>query len=205
MDPEQGSTTAVTGPHRRRTLRRLAVATVLLVGVVGATFAWWGNPRLGEGSLIGPGDGMSWANDGVENTRMVVRGRPAATVSATFSIRNNGHLPFTVHGLDVADTIPWFEKQQVTFVPGILGFDRTATPVKQVTLSPGDEATVLWSLGMACQPGLSEGNSMSITTLRFRVSWLGIGTTRELPLERPITFVGDNKSQPMPGADCTSD
>lgn len=205
MDSTHGSTTPVTDPLRRRTLRRrLAVATVVLVGAVGATFVWWGNPRLGEGGLVGPGDGMSWANDGVEDTRMVVRGRPAATVRATFSIRNDGRLPFTVHGLDVADMIDWFSKQRVTFVPGAQGLDATATPVQRLTLGPGEEATVLWSLDMACQPGMSEGSYMTIDALRFKLRWLGIGATRELPLERPITFVGDDKPQPPPSADCTS-
>lgn len=184
---------------RRRRMWLLAVVAVVLAG---ATFVWWGNPRLGEGSLTGPGDGMSWANDGVEDTRMVVRGGSAATVRATFSVRNDGHLPFTVYGLDVADMIDWFAQQQVMFVPGVLGFDGTEPPRKQVTLSPGEEATVLWSLDMACRPGMSESSSMSIDTLRFKVRWLGVGTTRELSLDRPITFVGDDQPQPAPGAGC---
>jgi hypothetical protein len=74
-----------------------------------------------------------------------------------------------------------------------------------VTLDPGELATVLWSLDMACRPTMSEGNSMTIDTLRFRVTWLGAHTTRELPLEWPVTFVGDDKSQPLPGADCYND
>jgi hypothetical protein len=52
---------------------------------------------------------------------------------------------------------------------------------------------------------MSEGSSMEIDTLRFRVTWMGTNTTRELPLEWPITFVGDGKSQPPESADCTSD
>jgi hypothetical protein len=63
---------------RRRRLWLLAVVAVVLAG---ATFVWWGNPRLGEGSLTGPGDGMSWANDGVEDTRIVVRGGSAQLCS----------------------------------------------------------------------------------------------------------------------------
>jgi hypothetical protein len=201
MDSRQGDAPAVTGSRRRRTLLRLAVAFVALVGVGCAIFVWWGNPRLGEGSVVGPDAGLTWANDGVEDTRMVVRGEPAA-VHATFSIRNEGRLPFTVHGLDVANMIPWFSKQQVMFVPGIPGFDEAMTPREQVTLDPGDEATVRWSLDMACRTTMSEGDSMSIDFLRFKVTWLGTSTTRELPLERPITFVGDGKPQPPESADC---
>ncbi len=205
MDSMQDSAPAVMGTNRRRTLLRLTVAFVALVGVVCAVFVWWGNPRLGEGSVVGPGAGMSWANDGVEDTRMVVRGGSAATVSATFSIRNDGRLPFTVHGLDTTNMGPWFSKQHVTFMPGIPGFDEAVTPLGQVTLDPGEEATVLWSLDMACRPTMSEGGSTSIDILRFKVTWFGTSTTRELPLERPITFVGDGKPQPPESADCTSD
>jgi hypothetical protein len=53
---------------------------------------------------------------------------------------------------------------------------------------------------------MSEGSSMEIRTLRFRVSWWGIRTTRELLLDRPITFVGDdNTSRPVASDDCTGD
>ena len=68
---------------------------MVLVGLVGAAFVWWGSPLIVDGGLIGTGAGMSWANDGVEDTRMVVRGRPA-TVSATFSVGNDGDLPLAV-------------------------------------------------------------------------------------------------------------
>ncbi|MFC7533034.1 hypothetical protein [Actinoplanes sp. GCM10030250] len=147
---------------------------------------------------------MSWANDGVTDTRLVVRGRPVGTLTATFSFRNDGRLPFTVHGLDVSDTIDWFEEQQVKFVPGVSGFQDDTTPLTTVRLTPGQEATVLWSLDTACQPSMAENSFMTIDALRFKVSWLGIETTRELPLERPLTFVGDDQSQPLPSAECTS-
>ncbi|GLW35195.1 hypothetical protein [Actinoplanes regularis] len=174
------------------------IAAVLLVAAAGATsFAWWGNPRMSEGGLIGPGEGMSWANDGVTNTRMVVRGRHAATVTATFSVRNDGHLPFTLHGLDV-DTFEWLSHQQVTFEPGIPGFNGSATTTKQLTLAPGEEATVHWSLTMTCQPPPSEGGFITIDFLRFRLSWLGIATTRDLPLKQPITFTSDNEVPGVP-------
>jgi hypothetical protein len=189
-----------------RTVRtRLAIAAFLLVVVGGGGFVWWGNPQLSEGGSVGPGDGMSWANDGIEDTRMVVRGRPVGTVTATFSIYNDGHLPLTVHGLDVTEMIDWLARQQVTFVRGIPGWGNTAAAQKEVTLGPGEEATIFWSLPMACQPTLGEGSSMSITSLRFRVSWLGIPATREVRLERPVTFVTDDVSHPPPGADCDSD
>jgi hypothetical protein len=201
MNSPQGGTMAA--PRRRMPRLRLAVAAVLLlVAVGGGALAWWGSPSLGDGGLIGPGDGMSWADDGVETTRMVVHGRPADTVSATFSISNQGHLPVTVRGLDVSELVGWLQGQRVSFVPGILGFDGAATPRDQVTLGPGEVATVLWSLDMSCWPGLSAGSTMTVDTLRFRVSWLGVGTTRDLPLDRPITFVGDDKPQPAPPADC---
>ena len=145
---------------------------------------------------------MSRANDGVTDTRMVVRGVPVATAGATFSIRNDGHVPFTVHGLDVTDMTGWLAQQQVMFVPGIPDFGKAGTPRKRVTLGPEESATVLWSLNMACRPSMAEGSSVTIETLPFRVSWMGVGTTRELPLELPITFVDDGTSQPPPGADC---
>ncbi|WP_179277132.1 hypothetical protein [Actinoplanes regularis] len=174
----------------------MIAAVVLVVAAAATSFVWWGNPRMGEGGLIGPGEGMSWANDGVTNTRMVVRGRHAATVTATFSVRNDGHLPFTLHGLDV-DTFEWLSHQQVTFEPGIPGFNGSATAQKQVTLAPEEEATVHWSLTMTCQPPM-DGNSFTIEFLRFRISWLGIATTRDLPLEQPITFIGDNEAPSVP-------
>ena len=62
-------------------------------------------------------------------------------------------------------------------MPGFPGFEGAATPRKRVTLQPEEIATVLWSLDTACLPGLSDGSSMSIDTLRFRVSWLGLGTS----------------------------
>ncbi|KHD75685.1 hypothetical protein MB27_20840 [Actinoplanes utahensis] len=181
-------------PKRRR---RWVIAAVVLVAAAGATFVWWGNPRMGEGSVIGPGEGMSWADDGVTETRMVVRGRHAATVTATFSVRNDGHLPFTLHGLDV-DTVGWLSGQQVTFVPGVPGFGEPATARNQVTLAPGEEASVPWSLTMTCQPTMAKSSFMTIDVLRFRVSWLGIATTRDLPLERPITFTSDNEVPGLP-------
>jgi hypothetical protein len=46
---------------------------------------------------------------------------------------------------------------------------------------------------------------MTMDALRFRVSWLGVTTTRELPLRQPVTFVGDGTSRPPPNAGCASD
>jgi hypothetical protein len=207
MEPVHGSVTAQGSPRLRRTpWRRLMAAATLFVVLAGAGFVWWGNPRLDEGSLIGPGDGMSWANDGVEDTRMLVRGRTAGTVSARFSIRNDGRLPFTVHGLDRAESGNWLSEQQVTFGPGFLLDEQPVTRVKQVTLNPGDEAIVFWSLDMPCPLLMAEGSSMDISTLRFTVSWLGARTIRELPLERPITFLGDdNTSRPAPNHHCSNE
>jgi hypothetical protein len=97
-----------------------------------------------------------------------------------------------VHGLDV-DTVEWLSHQQVTFVPGVPGLGEPATALQQVTLAPDEEATVQWSLTMTCRPAMAENSFMTIDLLRFRVSWLGIGTTRDLPLPRPITFTSDNE------------
>jgi hypothetical protein len=190
----------------------LVVGAALLAAVAGAIFVRWGQPQLGNGSLVGVGDGMTWANDGVEDTRMLVRGRPVATITATFSIRNEGHLPFTVHGLDLDPAeqgnwpAHWLSKQHVTFVPTFPRDGQKATPAREVTLSPDEEATIYWSLDMACQPPLSEHASTEIDTLRFSVSWLGVPTTRELPLKLPITFVGDEgTARPVPSHDCTGE
>ena len=147
---------------------------------------------------------MTWANDGVETTRMLVRGRPVATVTARFSIRNDGHLPFTVHGLDGAELVDWLSRHQATFAPDHPAIDEKVGTLSQITLRPGDEAIVFWSLDMACQPPHAEGSSLEIRALRFRVSWLGIRTTRELPLEKPITFLGDSTTSAGPSADCAS-
>lgn len=205
MDSSRGSVTAGTGPQaRRRAWQRPAILAAVLVALACAVFAWWGQPRLGDGSIVAPGPGMAWANDGIENTRMVVRGRPVATAAARFSIRNDGHLAFTVHGLDVADTTGWLSKQHATFAPGP-GEDRNAPGSARVTLDPGDEAAVYWSLDLACRPALPADGFVHIDALRFRLTWLGIPTTREMPLEQPITFVGDDTSRPPPGPDCADD
>jgi hypothetical protein len=75
-----------------------------------------------------------------------------------------------------------------------------------VTLRPGDEATVHWSLGMPCQLALADGSSRDIDALTFQVSWWGISTTRELALQRPITIAGDDKSSTVtPNGGCISD
>ncbi|AEV81193.1 hypothetical protein ACWT_0180 [Actinoplanes sp. SE50] len=81
---------------------------------------------------------------------------------------------------------------------GVPGFDKSATALKQVTLAPEEEATVQWSLTMTCQPTMAEGSFITIDSLRFRISWLGIATTRDLPLDRPITFTGDNEVPGVP-------
>ena len=60
------------------------------------------------------------------------------------------------------------------------------------------EATVPWSLTMTCQPAMAKGSFMTIDVLRFRASWLGITTTRDLPLELPITFTSDNEVPGLP-------
>jgi hypothetical protein len=184
----------------------MVTAVVVLVALAGAGAVWWGAPRVGAGSVVGPGEGMAWANDGVEDTRMLVRGRPVAAVTATFSIRNEGHLPFTVHGLESVESGDWISDQHVTFGPGVFDAEPNAAPVGQVTLRPGDEATVHWSLDMPCQMILGDGDSRDIDALGFQVSWWGISTTRELALQRPITFVGDDKSSTVTrDGGCVSD
>ncbi len=45
---------------------------------------------------------------------------------------------------------------------------------------------------------MAENSFTTIDFLRFRMSWLGIATTRDLPLERPITFTGDNEVPSVP-------
>jgi hypothetical protein len=65
--------------------------------------------------------------------------------------------------------------------------------VDEITLGPGEDAVVLWSIDMSSFPVLAEGGSMEIEALRFEVSWLGLlPATLELPLERPITFLGES-------------
>ncbi|MEU4159756.1 hypothetical protein [Actinoplanes sp. NPDC026670] len=177
---------------------------VLVVLAVSAG-AWWGRPRLGEGSLVAPGTGMSWANDGVEDTRMIVRGKPAATVTATFSIRNDGRLPFTVTGADRSDAGVWLSRQQVTFIPGLPVDGPDPTPVRQVTVEPGDEARLVWSLDMRCQPPLADGAFMSVEAIPLTVSTWGVPASRELVLERPITFAGDTTTTTMLPGDCAGD
>ncbi|MBO3739521.1 hypothetical protein [Actinoplanes flavus] len=193
---------SVTAAPRRPRWKRALTASVLLVAGAAAAIVWWGRPQLGEGGLIAAGDGMTWANDGVANTRMLVKGKPVDTVTATFSIRNSGRLPFTVHGLDAADSDDWLSRQQVTFIAGHPGEDANATPRQQVTLGPGDEATVFWSLDMHCRPPLAEGVRGELDALRFRVSWWGFPASRALELEQPITFVGDDVPAPQPGPEC---
>lgn len=202
MDSAQGGPSAVTGESRRSAWAwAAAITVVVLVGAV-AAFVWWGSPRLAEGDLVAPGAGMSSVGDGVTDPRMMVRGRPVDTVSATFSIRNDGPMPFTVRGLDVTNMVAWLTRQRVAFVPGTPGSGSTATPLKRVTLKPAQQATVLWSLDMACQPIIAEGGTMTIDSLAFEVSWMGLGTSRAIPLRRPIAFTTDSAPQPMPGPDC---
>src|SRR4051794_31188879 len=99
MSVDQGSDAVAIGA-RRRTRRRWLVAGVLVVVLIDVAaariFVSWGSPRLGQGGLIGPD------------------GSKVATVRATFSISNEGHLPFTVYGLDLRKLGPWFAKQRVT-------------------------------------------------------------------------------------------
>ncbi|GAA0448122.1 hypothetical protein Aca07nite_73140 [Actinoplanes capillaceus] len=197
---------AATGAQPRRSRRGPAVlVAAALVLLAGAAVVWWGNPRLAPGGLVSLGNGMTWANDGVSDTRMLVRGRPVDTVTATFSIRNDGRLPFTVRGLDLADAEPWFAQQRVSFLPGLDAEDGNATPAREVTLNAGDEARVFWSLAMACQPAMSERDTRELTTLPFEVRWWGFTATRELALDRPITFVGDDIGRPPVPSDCRTD
>jgi hypothetical protein len=128
---------------------------------------------------------------------MVVRGRHA-TVTATFSVRNDGRPPFTVHGLDVAEFAGWLSEQQVSFAPGVPGFDEPVAALEQVTVAPEEEATVQWSLTMTGNPVMADDSYTTIDFLRFRVSWPGITTTRDLPLDRTITFTSDNKVPDVP-------
>ncbi|WP_433830787.1 hypothetical protein ACQP2E_11775 [Actinoplanes sp. CA-015351] len=170
--------------------KRLIVVVVVAVALAAGLGAWWARPRVAEGSLIGAGDGMTWANDGVEDTRMLVRGRQTGPVTATFSIRNDGRLPFSVEGLDVSDEGDWLAQQTVTFVAGLPGDDPTVKPVDRITLGRGEEATVNWSMDMSSAESLGEGDIVEIDALRFRLSWLGLPRTGELLLDQPITFVG---------------
>lgn len=189
-------------PHRRR----LGVTVVLVAALVGAVVAWWGRPRLAPGPSVAPGTGMTWAGDGFDNTRLVVRGRSVSTAAATLSITNEGNLPFTVHGLDTTDMTAWLADQQVRFVPGIPDHAPGTTGSKTVTIAPGEHATVLWTLDLACRPPLQAGSTVSIRVLPIEVTWLGIiSTTRELALKQPITFAGDDVSRPLPGSDCARD
>ncbi|MBB2940766.1 hypothetical protein FB565_000470 [Actinoplanes lutulentus] len=172
---------------RKRLLVLAVLAAVLIAGIV----AWWGRPQMGEGSVYGSGENMTWADDGVDQTRMVVRDRSHGDPTATFSIRNDGRLPFTVHDLDDSGEDFWFAQQRVAFKPGIdLSDSSMANADPEITLAPGEEATVLWAIDMTTAPSMAEGDIREIDTFRFTVSWLGIPATRELRLPKPITFVG---------------
>ncbi|GAB7039402.1 hypothetical protein JCM9533A_32520 [Catenuloplanes niger JCM 9533] len=177
------------------------VALVVALAAGAAGFAWLARPRLAEGSMLSPGAGFTWANDGVEDTRMLLRGRPVPVASARFTVRNEGRVPVTLTGLDTSGQLPWTAGQRVTFQPGPAGVAPETPPVDRIEVAPGGEAIVNWSLDLACRPVLTNAH-LDITTLPLRVRTLGLSRTYEFPLRYPMTFAAAPVADPGPTADC---
>lgn len=187
-------------PPRTRRRPVLLLTAAALIALLATGFIRWGSPRLEQAGPAVPGAGTTRVDEGAGRERMVVDGRPSAPVTATFGIRNNGRVPVTVHGLDVSRGAGWLQRQHATFRTGAPGSGARPAPAARVTVQPGAEATVEWSLDMTCRPQFM-GSGWSLRQLRFRVSRLGLDTVLEMPLDTPVTFTGEVTPPPASGCD----
>jgi hypothetical protein len=203
----------------RRVVWFLAVALIAGVGIVVADAAAAQFAPIGPGSVgIEPwADGFELlaAKEGCEEETVdeacarEYGFRPAATVIAWISVRNDGPVAVTLRGLS-ADWLGLYADVEPLGRPaaGLDGgtFDGSLAelepaPFAPIELAPGDERIVgiefeTSGLAAACAR-YAEGGGVGWESVRLAWSWLFIEHEQELALIEPITFMAPTR------ADCS--
>ncbi len=136
--------------------------------------------RLSDGWMYGPGDGIEVANDGVTDTRWVVRPAPDKTFSLTTSVSNHGRVPITIERLARdRQILRWVV--EATYV----GYDHRGRvdrsgPIRDVTLRQEDWLEVHLTFQMPhCWDFYGEDGFTWLDSLRWRTRALGVGGVSE--------------------------
>ncbi len=183
-----------------RRARRLATLAVLAIAVT--AWIWVGtHPRVVAGSFSGGGDDFRIADDGIADTRYVLKGDRGAFLT---SIRNEGRVPVTVLGLDTARaglfmTLGGFQPDP--FRPGKGIGDLTLPTQRRVTLGEGEEAGIVLRFKVDPCVFMQAGSYFDTHEVHLRVRQAGITTTQSIPLEPPLTVRGTSTAENHP-AEC---
>ncbi len=191
-----------TVPRRRVGRRARRLAALAALAIAATAWIWVGtHPRVAAGSFWGGGDDFRIAEDGIADTRYVLKGDEGSFLA---SIRNDGRVPFTVLGLDTARaglfmTLGGFQPDP--FRPGKGIGDMTLPTQRRVTLGEGEEAGILLRFKVDPCVFMHAGSHSDTTALHLRVRQAGITTTQSLPLELPLTIRGTSTEENYP-AEC---
>ncbi|GAB3592272.1 hypothetical protein GCM10027446_12610 [Angustibacter peucedani] len=178
----------------------LAFGLVGLALVLLVVWAWWGHHRqLSQGSFTLAPAGLTTADDGLEDTRWVMKDGEGATASLVVSVRNDGPFPIRLLGPAVDDAGGVSTTLDVGFAPADVrgggSSHEQADYRDELTLPAGQEAGVRVEISTGtCR--LSKGSFQQFDAVPLRVSQLGMRSTYRLPLRLPIAVVGTTDEQP---------
>ena len=142
--------------------------------------------------MFGPGEGIEVANDGVSDTRWVVRPAPDKRFTLTTSVGNNGRVPVTIERLARdRQLLGWVVKASYAT------YDRRGRvaqsgPIRDVTLHEGEWIEVRLTFQIPhCWHFYGEGGFTWLDALRWRTRALGVGGVSETRVadEMPLTVL----------------
>ncbi len=195
----QRPSSATDGDTRRARPRRWLLGLGLLVVVlVVAAWAWAGaRPDLRPGSwsrVVGPAQTM--ANDGVSDTRYLVRLPQGGESVLQLSIRNSGRFPVTVLGAeDLQGTVlKGIAFHQLDERDGLTDHLERLTGNRRIDLDPGEEGEMWVTIGFdGC---FAPGSFITADDVRLRVRQLGLTTSTHLTFNHPITLAAPTEQRP---------
>jgi hypothetical protein len=181
----------------------LIAVAVLAGGAAGVV--WWqvasGRPTLVAGSSAGPDSGVTWANDGIENTKLVLDPVPGSDHTVVVSVRNAGSAPVTIRSLEwvVAERgwdwgwgPPEFARASAVLIPPQGGSPNDGFLPLPVTVPRGREVALRLDVHVpACGYELAEGGWSSFDGVTLDVTQRGVSSVQHVPVfAKPLVVVG---------------
>jgi hypothetical protein len=206
VDEERSTGVPASGTRRRlpRGIVPVLVAVAVLAAATAGAVRWHaaaGRPTLVAGSSAGPDSGVTWANDGLENTKLVLDPVPGSDHTIVVSVRNAGSAAVTIRSLewavpprgwDWSAGPPEFARPSAVLTPAQGGSPTDAFLPLPVTVPRGREVALRLDVHVpACGYVIAEGGWSSFDGVTLDVTQRGVSSVQHVPVfAKPLVVLG---------------